>query len=807
MDSLLQDSRLAFRRLKQSPGFSAAAILTLALGIGANTTTFSALNKLILRPLPVNRPQELVFLNTPSGPSQSYPAYKEFRDRNRSLSGLVAYRVAPVGMIQNGTSAHVWGYEVSGNYFEVLGVQALLGRALTPADDQKVGAHPVAVISYTSWQRRFAADPAIIGRIVKINGLDYTILGVMPRGFFGTELIYIPEFWVPMAMEPQIEPGNAWLDNWNTWNCWVVGRLKPGVSRGQAEADLNTIAAQLAHERPMLEGMRIRLSAPGLVGNMLRGAVIGFATVLMGVAGLVLLIACTNLAGLLLARASDRRKEIAVRMALGAGKWRLVRQLLAENLLLSLAGTAAGLLLAVWLVDLLAAWRPPIEFPLQMDFQIDRRVLAFTVAAGLLTTLLFGLAPSLQATKTELVSALKNSALTERLRRWQLRELLVTAQIALSVVLLIGTVLVVRSLQQALTINIGFNPQSAVAVAFDLGLNGYTAESGKQFQARLLEKVSTLPGVQSAALANSLPLGLDQSNTSFFAEGKPVPKMSERQSANYYMVTPGYFTTMQTRLLAGRDFDQHDREGAKKVVIVNYALAARLFPNENAVGKRICQGMACGDPFEIIGIAEDGKYVSLSDGPTPVIFWPILQRYISTTTVVARSPLPPEQVVRMVENAVHDLNPALPFYQTGSLDDHMRLPLLPARLAASMLGAFGSLAIVLAATGVYGVMAYAVSRRRREIGIRVAIGATRAQVMRLVLQRTAILLAIGTALGAVASLAAGNLFSPILYGVNPKDPATFALAALLMAAVALAAGWLPARRAMSIEPASALREE
>ena len=805
MDYLLQDFRLAFRRLKQSPGFSAAAILTLALGVGANTTTFSAINRLILRPLPVERPQELVFLNRIQAPNQSYPNYKDFRDRNRSLSGLIGIRVAPVAMSHNGSNAHVWGYEVTGNYFDVLGVRAVLGRALTPADDEKVGAHPVIVLSYASWQHRFAADPAITGKTLKINGLSYTILGVMPRGFFGTELIFAPEFWVPLAMEPQIEPGNAWLDRRYTWNLWVLGRLKPGVTQGQAEAELNTIAAQIVRENPGMEGMRIRLSAPGLIGNALRGPVVGFASVLMGVAGLVLLIACTNLASLLLARASDRRKEIAVRLAMGAGKWRLVRQLLSENLLLSLAGTAAGLLIATWLVDLLAAWRPPIDAPLNLDLTIDRRVLAFTAAIGLLTTLLFGLAPALQAASADLVSALKNSSVTERLRRFQLRELLVATQIALSVVLLIGTVLVVRSLERALTINLGFDARNAVIVAFDLGLQGYDEGRGKQFQQRLMEKVRTLPGVESAGLANSLPLGLDQSTTQAFAQGKPVPRPSDVVHPNYYMVDLGYFRTMQTRLVAGRDFDQHDREGAKPVAIINQTLAAQLFPNENAVGKRF--GPGGNEWMEVIGVAEDGKYNSLSDGPTPVVFYPIQQRYNSTCTVVARSSLPDDRVVRMIEQTIHNMDPAMTFYQADSLEDHLRLPLLPARLAASMLGAFGALALVLAATGVYGVMAYAVARRRREIGIRMAIGATKEQVVRLVLRRTAVLLSIGTALGTLVAFAAGNLFLPILYGISPRDPVTFALAALLMGAVALAAGWLPARRAMSTDPAAALRDE
>lgn len=803
MDHLLLDSRLALRRLRQSPGFTAAAIVTLALGIGANTTTFSALNKLLVRPLPVERPGELVYLNTNHGNNLSYPTYKDFRDRTRTLSGLIAYRPAPVSLSLTGANAHLFGYEVSGNYFEVLGVKALLGRALTPADDQKRLGHPVVVLSYANWKSRFGGDPAVVGTAVKLNGLAYTILGVMPREFFGTERVLAPEFWVPMAMEPQIEPGNDWLENRNTWNCWVVGRLKPGITTAQAEADLDTIAAQLVRDFRYLEGMRITLSPPGLAGNTLRGSVIGFTSVLMGVAALVLLIACTNLANLLLARASDRRKEVGIRLALGAPKLRLIRQFLVESLLLSIAGAGGGILLASWIAGFLASWRPPLDIPVNFDIPLDHRVLLFTAAAGLLTTLLFGLAPAIQSARTDLLSALKNAA--ERFGRWHAREFLVTAQISLSVMLLVATVMVVHSLQRALTINIGFNPQNAAAVGVDLGLAGYDENRGREFQRRLTMKVAALPGIRSAAVADTIPLSIDQDHTSIRRADKPEPKPSEVIDANYYKVDPGYFRTMQTRLLAGRAFDAHDREGSPPVAIINRALAQRLFPNESAVGGRLA-GWGAG-PAEIVGIAEDGKYDSLSDSDTPAVFWPVLQHYGSTTLIIARSPLPAEEVVRMLESAVHELDPTLPFYQAGSLDDHLRLPLLPARLAASTLGGFGALAIILAATGVYGVMAYAVARRRREIGIRMAIGATGGQVMSLVLRRTVTLLAAGGFLGALAALTTGGLLTPILYNVSPKDPTAFAVALPLMAAVALAAAWLPALNASRIEPASALREE
>jgi macrolide transport system ATP-binding/permease protein len=806
-DGVVQDFRMALRRLRQTPGFTAVTIVTLALAVGATTTTFSALNHFLLRPLPVEQPKELVFLNSGArGPSQSYPNYLDFRDRNRTLSGLIAYRIAPVALSQGGKNAHLWGDEATGNYFDVLEVHAFLGRTFAPDDDWRGSPHAVIVLSYTAWQNRFGADPNIAGKTAKLNGLDYTILGVMPKGFFGTEVILTPEFWVPMAMEPRIEPGNEWLDRRSTWNVWLTGRLKPGVTERQAAADLNAIAADLARLDKNNEGLRIDLSPPGLAGSFLRGPIIGFTSVLMGVAGLVLVIACVNIAGMLLARASERRKEISIRLALGAPKWKLVRQLLVESLLLAMAGAAAGVLLAVWILRLLAAIRLPIDVPAVTSMPLDGRVLGFALIACVLTTILFGLAPAVHAVRVDLVPALKNQ-LSERFRRIQVRDLLVAAQVALSLMLLVGTVLVVRSLRRATTIDVGFNPRRAVAVSFDVGLNGYSEVQGKAFERRLLDQLTLLPGFESVALTDSIPLGLGESSTTAYAEGKPVPKRLDVPSAYYYDVTPGYFRAMQTRLTAGRDFDDHDRADTTRVGIVNQALAQRLFPGENAIGKRFRTAPDRGAWTEIVGIAQDGKYQFLSDVSEPAIFWPRAQHYNSAISIIVRSSRASEDVVRSVGQVVNSLDPNLPFFQSGSLEEHMSFPLMPARIAASMLGAFGFLAVVLAATGVYGTLAYAISRRTREIGIRVAIGATGGDVLKLVLRRAALTLACASALGAIVTLALGRFFSPILYGVSPRDPATYALALALMAAVGAFACFVPARRALRIQPAMALRED
>jgi predicted permease len=483
----------------------------------------------------------------------------------------------------------------------------------------------------------------------------------------------------------------------------------------------------------------------------------------------------------------------------------LIRQLMTESLVLSIAGAGAGVLIAIWLLGLLRAIRLPIDLPAATSLPVDLRVLLFTVGLCFTTTLLFGLAPAVHAARVDLLPALKNQ-LSEKFRRVQFRDLLVGSQVVLSLVLLVATVLVVRSLQRALTIDMGFNPRHAVALAFDVALNGYDEEHGKAFEERLRNQLRNIPGIESIALSNWLPLGIGQSNTIVYAEGKPAPPPREAPSAYYYNVSPGYFSAMQTRLVAGRDFDERDQPRAARVAIVNQAFARRLFPNEEPLGKRFSQGPG-GNWVQIVGIVQDGKYQSLNDESALAIFWPRSQRYDSAMTIVARSSMPAADVLRRLQQAVYSLDPTLPFFQADSLEEHLSLPLLPARVAAIMLGGFGVLAVILAATGLYGMLAYSVSKRTREIGIRVAIGASRGNVLTLVLRRALIIVGCASALGAILALAAGPFFSPVLYGVSPKDPATYALALGLMGAIGALACYVPARRALRIEAAVALREE
>ena len=812
MDRLRLDVRLALRRLRHNPGFTFIAVLTLALGIGANTAIFSAINAVLLRPLPVERSSELVSLNqviaSETVPAISYPDYRDFRDRNNVFSGLIVYRIAPIGLGLAGETQRVWAYLVSGNYFQVLGVNATRGRILLPEDDTRTGGHSVVVLSYTGWQKRFGGDPGIVGRNVKFNGRDFTVVGVTPRGFFGTELFYSPEAFFPVAMQREIEGGSGYLDRRETSNTFAVGRLKPGVARAQAEAALNSIARQLAQEYPKQDGgLKIVLTPPGLAGNFIRGAVIGFAAALFGVSALVLLVACTNLVSMLLARAADRRKETAIRLALGAERGRLVRQLLTESLVVALAGGTGGALLALWITDALAGWRPPvIDFPLLLNVRPDLRVFFFTLLVSLVATLLFGLLPALQATRADLVPALKNEAASEKMRRWHLRDYMVVAQVAMSTLLLVCSVLVVRSLQQALYAPIGYNPNGAITVSFDLNSHGYDESRGRQFQRRLLERVRALPGIESAALSEALPLTLNFDNETIYIEGKPKPKPAEAPTSYAYSVTPDYFRTMQTRIVSGREFDSRDRRDAKPVAVINQAFARQLFSGQNPVGKRFSTDRD-GPMIEIVGVAQNGKYVSLTEGQRAAFWRPLEANYSASASLVARTNLNAPQALQSIRGEFRDLDPDIALFSTGTLASQLDLPLFPARIAGTALGSFGLLALILAATGIYGVMAYAISRRTREIGIRMAIGAGQPQVLGLVLRHALALIGSGTLLGLVAALVAGRLLGQILYGIQPTDPATFAIVPALMLAVATLACWIPARRAIHIDPIRALRQE
>jgi predicted permease len=813
LESLVQDVRYALRVLARSPGFTAVAVLSLALGIGANALVFSVVNALLLRPLPVERPDQLAFLETSLktrfGITQSFPNYRDLRDRNKSFSGLVGYRLAPMEMESAGGATRIWGLLATGNYFDVLGVQPALGRFFHQSDDLHPGGSPYAVLSYNAWRGRFGGDAAIVGKTIRINRLPYTVLGVAPPDFHGTERWYWPEVWVPMMMEPQIEnySGTGWLDNRSTWDTWVLGRLKPGVSRAEAVANLDTIGAELAREYPNNdEGLQFKLAEPGLAGDYFGGPAKAFTLGVLGLAVLVLLAACANLASLLTARAADRQRELAIRLSIGAGRSRVVRQVLTETLVLSLAGGAVGYGLAVMLSQALTRWRAPMDFPVQLNVTPDWRVFLFALAVSLVAGALVGCAPAWRASKTDANAVLKGSAAVTGRRRMAFRDVLVPVQVALCFVLVAACLISLRGLQQALKMPLGFEPEGVSVVGFDLGLAGYTEGKGRAFQQRVLEAVKQLPGVRSAAYSNSVPLNIDQSTTTVYPANKPAIRPTDGIAANYYQVSPGYFETMGTRLLAGRDFTWHDDATSPKVAVVNLAFAKRVFHTQNPIGLRFYNGFT-GSLVQVVGLVEDGKYESLTDALQPAVFWPILQNYNSTTTLEVKSSLPAAQIVGEMRQVVARLDPELPLYGTGSLNQMLGFAFFPTHAAAIALSAFGLLAIMLAVTGIHGLVSYAVARRVREIGIRMAVGGRPSQILRLVLGRIAVLLAIGSAIGLVLALAAGQVLASVVYEASPRDPRV--LAAVLAAIVFLGSlsSCAPLRRALRIDPMTALRSE
>lgn len=810
LDDVRADTLYVARMLRRSPGFAVAAITSIALGVGANTLVFSVVNALLLRPLPVDRPEQVVFVQSATGefPSQSFPNYRDLRDRNNTFAGLIAYRISPMNVETGDGATRVWGYLATGNYFDVLGVTPAIGRFFHDDDDRQPGASPFAVVSYEFWTARFAGDPTIVGRTIRINRLPYTIVGVAPRGFRGTERLYQPALWVPMMMQPQIEVGNPWLDRRKTFNVWMIGRLAPNVSVAQAEANLNAIMAELGRAYPTInQGMKLKLARPGLIGDFLGAPVRMFTLGVLALAALVLIAACANLANLLLARGSDRQREIAIRISIGAGRARLLRQLLTESIVLSLVGGLAGAILAALASMALSAGRAPMDFPVQFDLHPDWRVFLFAFLISAVAGLLFGVAPARLSSRTDPNAALKGMQDAHLVpRRWASRDLLVVVQIALSCVLIAACLLSLRGLHQILTMPLGFDPHGVAIVGFELALSGYTEEEGRRFQQRAFEAVQRLPGVEAAAYSNSVPLSIDQSTTTIIPADRPNLPPSEVPHSTYYQVSPGFIRTIGARLRAGRDIADTDTAPAPLVAVVNETFARQILQTPDAVGKRFHYGRS--DPFvEVIGVVEDGKYTSVTEAARPVVFRPILQSYNSTTTLLVRSALPAEPMIPAIRRAIGDLDPHLPLYGVGTLEDMLAFAFFPGRAAAIALSVFGLLAVVLSATGIHALVAYAVSRRKREIGIRVAVGARRVQVLRLVLARIGLLLTIGGATGLLLALAIGPILASIVYGGAARDPAILAGVAATVLAVGLVSCWTPVRRALSIDPASALRAE
>ena len=816
MDSLIKDIRYAVRGLIKRPGFVAIAVITLALGIGANTAIFSLVNTVLLRSLPVDRPSEIVSVavrgKQDSMSAFSYPNYKDFRDRNDVLSGLLVYRFVPLSLSRSGVNERVWGYEVSGNYFDVLNVKAIHGRTFLPEEDATKLSHPVIVVGYDCWQRRFGGDPNLVGKDVLLNNHQFNVIGIAPQGFKGTEIVYSPEIWLPSSMMEWAEPGATWLDDRDNKNFFAVGRLKPGVSTSQAEASLNLLSQQLAKEYPdSNEGQSIKIVPPGFILPELRGAVVSFTWVLMGAVGLVLLVTCTNLAGLMLARATDRRREIAIRLAMGANRLRLIRQLLTESILLSFIGGAAGLMLALWILKLLLALKPPIDFPIGLDVSVDWRVLLFSMLVSVAAGVVFGFAPALQSTRPNLTTTLKDTAAQGGATKARLRSVLVVAQISISLVVLIAAGLVVRTLQRLQTMNPGFDTRNALTMSFDLGLQGYDEARGRQFYRQLNERLQSVPGVESAAMADYIPLSLNYNSRNTFIEGKPAERGENVPTAMNASAGPGYFRTMGTPILQGREFTEADQEKTEQVAIVNEFFVRHMMPElqstAEAVGRRFSFHSAAGPFIRIVGVAQGGKYFNIAEDPRPFVWTPLAQEYASSGILVVRTKGNPEALFGAVRSQVQALDPNLPLFDVKTFTEHMKFALFPAKVAAMVLGVFGLVALLLAAIGVYGITSYAVSQRTHEIGVRMALGAQMSDVLRLVLGHGLKLTVIGAALGLLGAFLATRAITSVLYGVSATDPLTFGGVSLLLIGVALVACYVPARRATKVEPLIALRNE
>ena len=814
MSGVLEDVRYSLRALGKARGFAVAAVVSLGLGIGANTTIFTLLNAVLLRPLPVEEPERLVAVGTLDAHNPglwpcSYPNYKDYRDQNQVFSSLLLYSAITLNLTGFGEPQLVIGQIVSGNYFSALGVKPVVGRGFLPEEDASPGAYPVAVIGYGLWSRQFGRDPRVTARTIRLNGRPYNIVGVAPPGFQGLNELTAADVWVPMMMYQQVHPNAAWVDQRRFLLFSVVGRLKPGVSLEKAEAGIESVAQDLEREYPEdNRGRRAKLTpiAEAAISPKNRPAITSAGTVLMIISALVLLIACANVANLLLARAAGRGKEITVRLALGASRWRLVRQFLVESTVLALLGGAAGLALARWVRDVLWTMRPPMFTYAGVHLDLDGRVLAYTLAISVATGILFGLAPALRATSGDLASDLKERT-GQADASWKgrrTRSVLVIGQVALSVVALVDAGLFVLSLRNADRIDPGFDAGRLGVVAFNLGGQGYDEGRGREFERQALERAAGVPGVVSATLAKDVPFHVSLART-VLLEGQEDTDAGKGRFTLMSVVWPGYLRTVEIPILRGRDFSLLDAATTPRVVIVNEAAAMTYWPGENPIGKRI-RFFGDNAPVEVVGVARNANYQALGERPQALIYGSLIQYYFPSAVLYVRTDGDPETVSAAVRREVQGLDRNL-LLQSESMSGILRESLWAERLSAGLLSGFAGLALVLAAVGIYGVVSYSVDRRVREIGVRMALGATPADIQAMVLREGVRLVAIGVLAGVVIALSGARVVEGMLFATSPRDAATFVLVPAILALVAVLACWFPAVRATRIEPARALREE
>src|SRR5215510_3702225 len=818
IETIWQDLRYGARMLLKQPGFTLMAILTLSLGIGANTAIFSVVNGLLLRPPLAAQPEQMAQLDKLEqgvGNHTSFPNYRDLVEGTEAFSALAAFDTGPVNLGQGDAMRKVFAESVTGNYFPAFGVSAALGRTFGTETDGALGAHPVAVVSHGAWRRRFGADPGLVGKTILLNGQQFTVIGIMPEGFRGAWPLGIaPEIWTPLTMRQQLKPGADLLGDRGAHSLSVIGRLKPGVSQAQAQAEVSLVARRLAESYPKenrgLENAKVYpIDKLNEIPMRVIPVFMGLVTV---IAGLVLLLACANVANLLLSRAVQRRQEVAIRLALGADRRRLIRQLLTESLLLALAGGAAGCLLAFCATSLLRLFPAPIPAPMEFNVNVDFRVLCFTLAVSLLSGVLFGLAPAWHASKLDLVPMLKDDRRGSGggAPRFSLRNLLVISQVAVSLVFLLCAGLFTRSLQQANNIDPGFETERALTVPLDLESVGYDETRGRLFYRQSLEQIERMPGVQSATLARFvMSKGEGAGSHDVAVEGYDAPG-ADYPSFRFNLVGPRYFETMGIPLLAGREFNSQDSEGAPLVVIVNETMARRFWQApQSALGRRMRlmgKGDVLGPYYEVVGVAKDSKYRSLGEEPQSFFYVSALQDYRQQMVLQVRTVGEPSLLRSAVRDRVLALDKGL-MVEVATMRENLEASFLPARVAAVVLGLVGLFGLSLAVVGIYGVVSYAVSQRTGEIGLRMALGAESRDILRLMIRQGLKLTLIGVGVGATLALALSRLLSRLLVGVSAADPVTFLTVPLLLTAVAVFACWIPARRATKVDPMIALRCE
>ncbi len=805
IEGLIQDVRVSIRMLRKSPGFTIAAVLTLALAIGANAVVFSVMNAFILQPLNVPQAHSLYAIWRPdaSDAHMSYPDYLDLRDRNRTFDGLIAWNMYEAGLDRGKDPSSVWVYETSGNYFDALRLQPYRGNFFHASDEHGPNSAPFAVLTYAYWHTHFQDDPGVVGRVVQLNKRPFTVLGVAPPEFHGTILFFSPDFFVPIVNHAQ-DDLNA---RGNRWVFMTMGHLKPGVTPEQATADLNSLGSYLEKAYPKDDGkMRFSLTRPSLYGDYLGRPVRACRTGLMLLAGLILRAACANLGSLFAARAADRSREVALRLALGSTRKRILRQLFTEALLISLVGGAVGLAGGVLLLHGLSAWQPFARWPIHLAVNPDANVYAVAVLLTLASGFLFGAVPVRQVLRTNPYEVVKSGSTGRVGRRITVRELLLVVQIAICAVLVTSSMVAVRGLARSLHNDFGFEMRNTMMVDTDLGMAGYSGDKVPPMQRRMVDALQAIPGVESVGLADTVPLGEGQNDSEVFTDSTSDLRSSNAAAdAILFKVSPDYLHAAGTALLSGRTFTWHDDIDAPRVAIVNREFARKIFGSPaDAIGRYF--KMPHGNRIEVVGIAEDGKYASLTEDPQPAMFLPILQSPSPSTWLVVRSNRDPQQLAAAIRSTLRQVDAGLPFYiQTRykTLD----ITLFGPRMATISLGVLGVLGGMLSVTGIFGMAAYSISKRLRELGIRMALGAQRNEVLRAALGRPFKLLAFGSVAGLILGILASRVLAFLVYQATPRDPLVLGGAVLAMALLGLLATWIPAQRALKIDPLRLLREE